>query len=360
MKVDYLHHTVRLGDGATIEPGAAVVGRLVAGPRLTLRAFATLRADGESITVGRDGWFGERASVHIVDGILSTTIGDDVTVGRFGLVHACTVGDGCVIGEGAAVLDGASVGAGAVLAADSFVAPRKQLQGGWVYAGAPARPVREVTRGEARELAESVRTGRPDALLASRALPPLDMAPFLPPGHAWDVGASPFFEWEGRSPQRSRTYVAPTAVLVGDIVLADDAGVYFGCALAARGARIVIGAGTNIQDNSLLETSATRGDLVIGEGVTVGHNVRLGSGRIHDDALVGMASQVGDGVVVEQGACVAAGAVVAAGTVVREGWLWAGRPARAFRRVSPEERAQFARGRDVYIGYSAAYLQPGG
>jgi carbonic anhydrase/acetyltransferase-like protein (isoleucine patch superfamily) len=352
MKLDYLRHRVSLGPGADVAPGAAVIGRLVAGEGLVLRPFATLRADGESITVGRNGWFGERASVHIVDGILATRIGDDFTAGRFGLVHACTVGDGCVVGEGAAVLDGATLGDHAVLAADSFVAPRKHLQGGWLYAGAPARPVREITRGEAAELAASIRAARPNELVASRDLPPLDMQPFLPPAA---TASGPFYAWQTREPRLARAFVAPTAVLVGDVEVADDAGVYFGCALAARGARIVIGARSNIQDNSLLETSERRGDLVIGEGITVGHNVRMGSGRVGDDALIGMASHVGDGVVVEDGGCIGAGAWVAPDSVIRGGWLWVGRPARAFRRVSADERAQFDRGRDVYVGYAAAY-----
>ena len=72
-----------------------------------------------------------------------------------------------------------------------------------------------------------------------------------------------------------------------------------------------------------------------------------------------MASRVGDGVIVEDGGCIAAGAWVAPGTVVRAGWIWAGRPARSFRQVTPEERAQFARGRDVYVGYGAAYRAGG-
>jgi carbonic anhydrase/acetyltransferase-like protein (isoleucine patch superfamily) len=355
MRLDYLQHRVSVGEGADVAPGAAVIGRLVAGAGLVLRPFATLRADGESITVGRNAFFGERASVHIVDGILATRMGDDVTVGRFGLVHACTVGDGCVVGEAAAVLDGATLGDHAVLAADSFVAPRKHLQGGWLYAGAPARPVREVTRGEAAELAASIRAGRPHEVLAARELPPLDMQPFVPPA----ARDGPFYAWDARAPRLHRAYVAPTAVLAGDVEVADDAGVYFGCALAARGARIVIGARSNIQDNSLLDTDAERGDLVIGEGVTVGHNVRMGAAAVGDDALVGMASRLGDGVVVEPGGCIGAGAWVTAGSVIGAGWLWVGRPARRFRRVSAEERAQFDRGRDVYVGYAAAYRSGG-
>ena len=165
MKLRYLHHEVELGGSAELAPGAAIIGRLRAGDGLVLRAFATLRADGESITVGRNGWFGERASVHIVDGILGTTIGDDITVGRFGLVHACTMGNGCVVGEGAAVLDGASVGDGAVIAAGSVVTPRKSLAG-WL---AVCRRAREAGARD-RLAPKPMRSPRPFARGAPRAL----------------------------------------------------------------------------------------------------------------------------------------------------------------------------------------------
>jgi carbonic anhydrase/acetyltransferase-like protein (isoleucine patch superfamily) len=250
------------------------------------------------------------------------------------------------------VLDGAAVGPHAVIAADAIVTPRKSLPGGWLYAGSPAKPVRAITRDEVERLAASVRAGEPDPLLRAASLPPLDMAPFVPDARK----EGPFHAWQARAPTRGRAYVAPTSVLVGEVALADDAGVYFGCALVARDGRIIVGARTNIQDNSILETSARRGELVIGEGVTVGHNVQLGAARIADDALVGMASRVGDGVVVERGGCIAAGAWVDPGTRVEAGWIYAGRPARAFRAVTPAEREQFDRGRDVYVGYGVAYL----
>ncbi len=94
---------------------------------------------------------------------------------------------------------------------------------------------------------------------------------------------------------------------------------------------------------------------MLGAGVTVGHNVQLGSATIGDDALIGMGSRVGDAVVVEPGGCVAAGAWVDAGTRVPAGWIWAGRPARAFRELKAAERDDFARARDIYVGYSNDY-----
>ncbi|MDQ3259426.1 MAG: hypothetical protein M3Q00_01350, partial [Pseudomonadota bacterium] len=301
--------------------------------------------------IGANAFFGERATVHIADSVLATTIGHDVTVGRFGLVHACTVGDGVVVGEAAAVTDGATVGSYSLIAADSLVSPRKNLPGGWLYAGNPAQPVREIARDELAAAAEALRAGKPFPNVTSSSLPPLSHAPFLPSG----TGSGPVHAWSGRTPRIARAYIAPNSVVVGAVDVADAAGIYFGCAVAAADGRIVIGARSNIQDNSILATDRQRGDLVIGSGVTIGHNVQLGSASVGDDALIGMSARVGDEVVVEKGGCIAAGAWVEPGTVVSSGWIWAGRPARAFRELRASERGAFASICVTYEGYSEAY-----
>ncbi len=125
--------------------------------------------------------------------------------------------------------------------------------------------------------------------------------------------------------------------------------------MIAGGAVVTIGEGTNVQDNAILSTDAARGDLAIGRAVTIGHNVRMGSGAIGDDALIGMGAQLGDGVTVEAGACVGGRALVLPGTVVRSGWIWAGRPAKAFRAIRPDDRAGFARAAEVYVRYTRNY-----
>lgn len=351
MILPYLDFRPSLTAPTAVAESAAVIGRTQADAGLTLRAFATLRADGERIRVGSNGFFAERATVHIEDGTLAAAIGNGVTVARFALVHACTVDDGVVIGDAAVVMDEARVGANALIAAGSLVPPRKQLQGGWIYAGHPVAPVRAIDAGELAAAAASIRGGAPGPLVSDPDLPPLDMTPFLP------LGASdrPLHAIGGRAPRVARSYVAPTAIVVGAVTLADDASVYFGCALVAGDGRIIIGERTNVQDNSILVTDAARGELRIGAGVTVGHNVRIGAAVIEDDALIGMGSQVGDGVVVEAGGCVAARALVLPGTVVKTGWIWAGRPARAFRELKPVERESFAAARDIYVNYAAAY-----
>jgi carbonic anhydrase/acetyltransferase-like protein (isoleucine patch superfamily) len=349
--LDYRDYAPTLGDGLALTEDAAIIGRSSVGVDASLAAYATVRGDGEDIRIGQRCWFAEHATVHIADRIRGAVIGDDVTVARYGVAHACTLDDGAVIGESSMVMDDAHVGAYAVIAGDSVVPPRKRLPGGFLYSGHPAKPVRPISAAEARVLAADVRRGRPAEELLSSHLP------------AWDVVAGPLRAvpggtlraLHGRAPRIVDAYVAPTAIVAGDVEMRVDSSVFFGCAVCAGDGRIVIGARTNVQDNCILATDAARGDLVLGEGVTIGHNVQLGSGTIGDDALIGMGSRVGDRVVVERGACIGAGAWVEPDTVVPEGWIWAGRPARAFRQLKPEERKEFARARDIYVEYSADY-----
>lgn len=349
--LDYLDFHPAVAPELHLAAHGAVIGRSRLGDRAVLGDYATVRADGENIAIGPNAWFGDHATVHIADQIRGAVVGRDVSVGRYGIVHACTLGDNVVIGESSIVMDGASVGNHALLAADSVVPPRKALPGGFVYAGHPAKLLRAIGPDEVAAAGAALRKGEPPEELRSTRLPAW---PAVAEGLA-NAPGGPLRALHGRSPQVVNAFVAATAIVAGDVHLADDASVFFGCAVVAGDGRITIGRRTNVQDNCILATDRQRGDLVLGDGVTIGHNVVLGAGRIADDALIGMGSRVADGVVVEPGACVGAGAWVESGTVVRAGWIWAGRPARAFRPLKPEERAEFARARDIYVTYSNDY-----
>ncbi|MEP7061923.1 MAG: gamma carbonic anhydrase family protein [Betaproteobacteria bacterium] len=340
MRLDYLAYSPSLEDPVDIAATALVAGRVQAGPGLVLRRHATLRADGEAIRVGAGAFFGVRATVHIADSVYPAIVGDGVSVGRFGLVHACTLGDGVAIGDAATVMDGASVGAHALVMPGAVVPPRKSLAGAVVYAGSPAVAVRGIER---RELALWHAALRRDASL--EASPATDLA-------QGEYVVSPHLPALARS---GDSFVAPTAIVAGAIELATDASIYFACVADAGDARIVLGSRSNVQDNTFLVTSRRRGDLVIGDDVTIGHNVRMGSGSVGDRALIGMSAIVGDHVVVEAGACIGAGAHVEPGTRVPAGWIFAGRPARPFRVLKPAERDGFADIVAVYAHYSGVY-----
>lgn len=121
------------------------------------------------------------------------------------------------------------------------------------------------------------------------------------------------YGFEGKTPRvAADAFVAPSATLIGDVVLEAEASVWFGAVLRGDFDRIVVGVGSCVQDNSVIHAAAGL-PTIIGANVTVGHAAMLEGCTVEDGALISM------GAVVLQRAHVGAGALVAAGSVVREG-----------------------------------------
>lgn len=113
-----------------------------------------------------------------------------------------------------------------------------------------------------------------------------------------------------RKPSLAKSvFVAPNAQIIGDVVADENASFWFGVVARADNARIHVGEGSNIQDNSVLHVDDDV-PLEIGKNVTVGHRVILHGCTIEDDCLIGMGSIVMNGAEIGRGSVVAAGAVV--------------------------------------------------
>jgi carbonic anhydrase/acetyltransferase-like protein (isoleucine patch superfamily) len=144
----------------------------------------------------------------------------------------------------------------------------------------------------------------------------------------------PLFSFEGRAPSVSATaWIAPTATLVGDIVVEDDASIWYGAVLRGDFGRIIIRRGANVQDGSVLHGGM---DPVteVGEGATIGHLCVVHGAVIGTEALVGNGATVLDGAVVGSRALVAAGCTVPPGMTIEAGMLAVGVPARTVGPVS--------------------------
>jgi carbonic anhydrase/acetyltransferase-like protein (isoleucine patch superfamily) len=128
-------------------------------------------------------------------------------------------------------------------------------------------------------------------------------------------------------------FLAPTAVLAGDVRVGDRANIWFGAVLRGDSSHIAIGEEASIQDNVVIHC-ATELPTVVGARVTVGHGAMLEGCVIEDQALVGMGAVVLQHARVESGAMLAAGAVVPERAVVRAGMLSAGLPAREKKELS--------------------------
>lgn len=150
------------------------------------------------------------------------------------------------------------------------------------------------------------------------------------------------------------SWVAPGAVLVGDVTLDARASVWYGCVLRGDLEPIAIGAETNLQDLTVVHVDRdfpTR----IGARVTIGHRAVIHGCTIEDDAVVGMGAVLLSGSRIGRGALVAAGAVVLEGFEVPARAIVAGVPAKIRGEVPPELARRFASGADNYVRLAAAY-----
>lgn len=137
---------------------ALVAGRVAIGEDSSVWPMSVVRGDVNSIRIGARSNIQDGSVLHVTHdseyaaGGKPLVIGDAVTVGHKVVLHACTVEDLCLIGMGAIVLDGAVIRSGAMLGAGTLVPPGKELEGGYLYLGSPARRARALTEHEMRYL----------------------------------------------------------------------------------------------------------------------------------------------------------------------------------------------------------------
>ncbi len=162
-------------------------------------------------------------------------------------------------------------------------------------------------------------------------------------------------------------FVAETALLLGDVVVGSGSSIWYGCVLRGDGNLLRIGERTNIQDGTIVHVNhqedGGRGapgfSTLVGSDVTVGHMAMLHACVLEDFAFVGMNATVMDAAVVESDAMVAAGALVTPGKRVPRGELWAGRPARKMRDLSPAEILDNRHSAAYYAEIAVRYLKEG-
>jgi len=143
-----------IGQQSYIDPTACVIGDVVVGDDCSIWPMVVIRGDVNFIRIGDRTNIQDGCVLHVTHkGPLSPEgsaliIGSDVTVGHNVVLHACTIEDECLIGMGSVVLDGAIIKKGAMVGAGSVVSPGKELEGGYLYVGTPARVARELKQAE--------------------------------------------------------------------------------------------------------------------------------------------------------------------------------------------------------------------
>ncbi len=151
-------------------------------------------------------------------------------------------------------------------------------------------------------------------------------------------------------------YIAHGAVVVGDVSLGDGASVWYNAVLRGDINRIVVGAGTNIQDNAVVHL-ADEFPCLLGSYVTVGHAAIVHACAIGDECLIGMGAVVLDGAEVGPQCLIGAKALVTQHSRIPEGSLVLGAPARIVRALTPEERGELKTWATKYVATAAYCLE---
>ncbi|GAB4269703.1 MAG: gamma carbonic anhydrase family protein [Methylomicrobium sp.] len=158
-------------------------------------------------------------------------------------------------------------------------------------------------------------------------------------------------------------FIDESAVVIGDVVLADDVSVWPSTVIRGDVESIRIGEATNVQDGSVLHVShagpfSPEGQpLIIGKGVTIGHNAVVHACRIGDYCLIGIGAIVLDGAILQDYVMLGAGALVAPGKVLESGYLYVGSPAKQVRPLTEREREFLEYSSQHYVQLKNRHLQ---
>jgi len=247
-------------------------------------------------------------------------------------------------------MDGSQIGDNCIITANSLIPPGKTFPNNSLISGAPARVIGTTENKSFSKYKSEILTNE----FVSDSIVRCDLEGDDPLA---ELGLEPWLNYKiGLEQISSKAFIAPDAIIRGDITVKDKASLWFSTIISSLpGGNIFIGEGSNIQDNTIID--AGEKSLVIGEKVTVGHNVRLGACTIGDNCLIGMGCTIEDDAVIEEDAFVGARAIVKAGTVVKANTIFAGRPANYFRDVKNEEANFFKMGQKVYEGFAEDYIK---
>lgn len=149
----------QIPESCFVAPNATIVGDVIMGDDCSVWFNAVVRGDVNSIRIGNKVNIQDGACIHCTYQKTTTNIGNNVSIGHHALVHGCTVADNVLIGMGAIVMDNVQIGANSIIAAGAVVLEGTIVQAGSVYAGVPAKKVKDISQellsGEVQRIANN-------------------------------------------------------------------------------------------------------------------------------------------------------------------------------------------------------------
>lgn len=163
--------------------------------------------------------------------------------------------------------------------------------------------------------------------------------------------------YKGKRPRIGEgTFVAETAVIVGDVEVGARSSVWYGVVARGDDYHIRVGDETSIQDNTVIHVTSGRHATIVGNRVTCGHSAILHGCTVEDECIIGMGAIVMDRASIGQNCVVGAGALVTPDTQIPPGHLVLGSPARPIREITDAERSWIRGAARHYVELAATYI----
>jgi len=171
-------------------------------------------------------------------------------------------------------------------------------------------------------------------------------------------------KFKDKHPQISKsTFVAPSADVIGDVVLKENSSIWFNCVLRGDVGRITIGENTNVQDLTMIHVDEPKKDnphgypTTIGDNVTIGHNCCIHGCEIKNNSLIGMGSTVLNGAVISEFSIVGANSLITTNKKFPPKSLIMGSPAKLIRELKDDEIEFLQQSADNYVRFKNEYLE---
>ena len=149
----------QFGENCFIAPNATIAGDVQLGNDCSIWFNTVIRGDVNSIRIGNKVNVQDGAVIHCTYEKAATQIGNNVSIGHNAIVHGCVIEDNVLIGMGAIVMDNARVGTNSIIAAGAVVLENTKIEPGSIYAGVPAKKVKDISRemisGEINRIADN-------------------------------------------------------------------------------------------------------------------------------------------------------------------------------------------------------------
>ena len=151
-------------------------------------------------------------------------------------------------------------------------------------------------------------------------------------------------------------YFAENCTIIGDVIIGDQASVWFQAVIRGDVNSIRIGNKVNIQDGAIIHGTYKKASTNIGNNISIGHNAIIHGCKLHDNVLIGMGSILMDNCVIHSNSIIAAGAVLTQNTIVPPGSIFAGIPAKKINEIDQNlQKDEVERIAESYLLYSSWY-----